>query len=224
MKTMKTKQAGVERYRPVFTQIGLVIALGISLMAFEWKTYEKAAIILVGASPIFEIEEFAPITMQPKPPPPPISIARFTLNDNPEIDLPELNIDASIDANLPDEPWTPPALPDELPEPDDIPRLHAEVMPSFPGGEAAMHKFLSERLRYPQQAKAAGISGTVYLSFVVERDGRITEIEVLRGGEAGLGEEAVRVVNLMPFWNPGIQAGRPVKVKFTMPIKFVLQY
>jgi periplasmic protein TonB len=151
--------------------------------------------------------------MQPKPPPPPISIARFILNDNPEIDLPELNIDAGVDANIPDKPWFPPALPDELPEPDDIPRLHAEVMPSFPGGEAAMHKFLRERLIYPQQAKAAGISGTVYLSFVVEKDGRITEIEVLRGGEAGLGQEAVRVVNLMPFWNPGIQAGRPVKVK-----------
>jgi periplasmic protein TonB len=224
MKTMKTKQAGVERYRPVFTQIGFIIALGISLMAFEWKTYEKAATILLGANPIFVPEEFAPITTQPKPPPPPISIARFTLNDNPEIDLPELNIEASVDVNIPDKPWFPPPLPDELPEPDDIPRLHAEVMPSFPGGEVAMHNFLKERLRFPAQAIAARISGTVYLSFVVERDGSITEIEVLRGGEGGLGQEAVRVVKLMPSWNPGIQAGRPVKVKFTMPIKFVLQY
>jgi hypothetical protein len=65
MKTMKTKQAGVERYRPVFTQIGFIIALGISLMAFEWKTYEKGAIILVGASPIFEMKSSRQLQCNP---------------------------------------------------------------------------------------------------------------------------------------------------------------
>jgi protein TonB len=224
MKTLKTKQAGVERYRPVFTQIGFIIALGISLMAFEWRTYEKAASILVGVGPIYVPEELPQLTTQPKPPPPPISIAQFTLNNDPEIDLPDLNIEAGVDALIPDEPWTPPPLPEEQPPIDDSPRLHSEVMPSFPGGEQALHKFLKERLNYPEQAKAARISGTVYLSFVVERDGSISNIEVLRGGEGGLGREAVRVVKLMPSWNPGIQAGRPVRVNLTMPVKFVLQY
>ncbi|MBE0662865.1 MAG: energy transducer TonB [Bacteroidales bacterium] len=220
---MKTKQAGVERYRPVFTQIGYIVALGITLMAFEWKTYEKAVSISLGPSRTIEIEELAPVTMQPKLPPPPVAIAQFTLNNDPEIDIPDLFIDAGIDDNIPVEPWIPPALTEDLPVIDDTPRVFVEIMPTFPGGESAMRKFLGDRLRYPEQAKAAGISGTVYLSFVVERNGNISHVEILRGVEVSLNEEAIRVIKSMPAWSPGIQAGRPVRVKFNTGIKFVLE-
>jgi periplasmic protein TonB len=223
MKTMKTKQAVVESYRPVFTQIGYIVALVITLMAFEWKTYEKAVSISLGPSRANVVEELAQITIQPKQPPPPIALSQFILNNNPEIDLPVLLIEAGIDVNVPVEPWIPPALPEEQSLIDDTPRVFVEIMPTFPGGEQAMRKFLGDRLRYPEQAKAAGISGTVYLSFVVERDGSISNVELLRGVERSLNEEAMRVIKAMPAWSPGIQAGHPVRVKFHTGIKFVLQ-
>jgi len=105
---------------------------------------------------------------------------------------------------------------------DDTPHLFVEIMPQFPGGEVARHKFLNDNLRYPAAARDARISGTVYVSFVVERDGSISEVHTVRGPGGGLNEEAERVVRMMPAWSPGIQSGRYVRVQFTMPVRFVL--
>ncbi len=95
-----------------------------------------------------------------------------------------------------------------------------EEMPSFPGGEASRLKFLQGNTIFPQSAKEKGISGTVYVSFLVESTGKISDIKVLKGIGSGCDEEAIRVVRKMPNWIPGKQAGKPVGVKFTMPIKF----
>jgi TonB family protein len=97
-----------------------------------------------------------------------------------------------------------------------------EEMPSFPGGEESRLKFLQDNIVYPQVAKESGIQGTVYVSFVVDSKGRVTDVKVMRGIGGGCDEEAVRVVKMMPGWNPGKQAGKPVRVQFTMPIKFIL--
>ena len=97
-----------------------------------------------------------------------------------------------------------------------------EIMPAFPGGEAAWSKFLQKNLRYTQQAIDAGISGKVFISFVVEKDGHLSDITVDRGVGYGLDEESVRVLKLVPPWKPGIQNGRPVRVRYTMPISFQL--
>jgi protein TonB len=223
MKTIKTKQSGIERSRPVFLQIGLIMALAACLTAFEWKTYEKANVILSGSIPFFIPDEIIALAAPPKPPPPPVSVTQFNLNPDPEIDLPDITVEAGIDLTIPEIPYVPPALPDELPEVDDIPHIFPEVMPHFPGGEEALFRFLRNNVRYPAAAREAGISGTVFLAFVVERDGSITDVEVLRGVGGGCSEEAVRVVKMMPVWNPGIQSGRYVRVKFTMPVKFILQ-
>lgn len=97
-----------------------------------------------------------------------------------------------------------------------------EEMPSFPGGDEARIKFLSTNIIYPQMAKESGISGTVYVTFVINEKGKVAEVKVLRGIGGGCDEEAVRVVKLMPPWNPGKQSGKPVRVQFNMPIKFTL--
>jgi periplasmic protein TonB len=223
MKTIKTKQSCVERNRSVYLQIGLVLALAVVLTAFEWKTYEKTKSILLGSAIVEIIEALPPVTTQPKPPPPPINIAEIMITIDELVDLPEVIIDVGVNTEKPEDIYIPPPLPDEQPVIDDTPRLFAEVMPEFPGGESAMRNFLRDHLRYPEPARSLGITGTVYISFVVERDGSITEIQILRGGDGGLSEEALRVARLMPKWKPGIQAGYAVRVKFHMPITFVLQ-
>lgn len=97
-----------------------------------------------------------------------------------------------------------------------------EVLPSYPGGDAAFGKYLSKAIRYPAIARENNITGRVIVSFVVEKDGNLTDIKVLRGIGGGCDEEAVRVLKQAPAWKPGIQNGRSVRVNFTMPIFFQL--
>lgn len=97
-----------------------------------------------------------------------------------------------------------------------------EQMPDYPGGDEARVKFLRDNIKYPSIARESGITGTVFLTFVIGRDGRISNIKVLRGIGGGCDEEAVRVVKLMPTWIPGKQAGKAVPVQFNLPIKFTL--
>jgi len=98
-----------------------------------------------------------------------------------------------------------------------------EVQPSFPGGLAAFYKWVGQNYQYPQMAKEQGVSGSVVVSFVVERDGSLTDIKVLRDLKYGTGEEAARMLKKSPKWKPGIQNGRPVRVSYSLPIKLNLQ-
>lgn len=97
-----------------------------------------------------------------------------------------------------------------------------EDMPTFPGGEEARMKYLMENIKYPEEARTKGIQGTVYVTFVVEKDGSISNVKVLRGIGGGCDEEAIRVVSKMPNWKPGKQRGKAVRVQFNMPFKFNL--
>lgn len=97
-----------------------------------------------------------------------------------------------------------------------------EKLPKFPGGMEAWAKFLSKNLRYPEQASNEGISGRVYMSFIVEKDGQITDIQVLKAAGYGFDEEAKRVLKLAPAWKPGIQNGKAVRVRYTIPLNFTI--
>jgi TonB family protein len=97
-----------------------------------------------------------------------------------------------------------------------------ENLPSYPGGIEAMTKFLIENIKYPEEARTKGIQGTVFVAYVVEKDGSVTHVKVLRGIGSGCDEEAVRVVSAMPKWIPGTEKGKPVRVEFNLPIKFKL--
>ena len=98
-----------------------------------------------------------------------------------------------------------------------------EDMPEFPGGEQAMMDFVSKNVVYPQEAQEKGISGRVFVSFIVEKDGSVNEVKVMRGIGGGCDDEAVRVIKAMPKWKPGKMKGKPVRVSYMMPITFKLQ-
>jgi len=110
----------------------------------------------------------------------------------------------------------------KITEESDVPLLVADQMPQFPGGEREMMRFIKFNLHYPASAQENGVQGTVILNFVVDREGKITNIKVIKGIGFGCDEESVRVLQKMPLWTPGKQKGQPVLVSFTMPIRFVL--
>jgi protein TonB len=98
-----------------------------------------------------------------------------------------------------------------------------EQMPEFPGGEAALRKFLAANVKYPAIAAENGVQGKVFVNFVVDRNGGISNVKVVRGVDPAVDKEAIRVVKSMPKWIPGKQNGEAVRVSFTVPINFVLQ-
>ena len=100
---------------------------------------------------------------------------------------------------------------------------YAEQMPEFPGGDKEFHKYLVSKTKYPAEAERLNQSGTVYVRFVVDEEGRIRDAEVVKGCGAGLDDEALRLVRLMPWWTPGRQQGQPVRVQRTLPISFRLR-
>ena len=97
-----------------------------------------------------------------------------------------------------------------------------EVMPKYPGGQEALIKYMSSNVKYPENARKNGVQGTVFVSFVVKKDGTVSDARVLRGVDEELDKEALRVVNEMPKWNPGKEKGKPVNVQFNLPVAFKL--
>ena len=100
--------------------------------------------------------------------------------------------------------------------------MFVEEFPSFPGGEEALYKYLSDNLQYPDMARDNNITGKVVIRFVVEKDGSITKASIAREIGGGCGKEALRVVNSMPKWKPGKQSGKAVRTEFTLPVDFQL--
>jgi protein TonB len=98
-----------------------------------------------------------------------------------------------------------------------------EEMPEFPGGQAAMLKYIGKHLRYPASAQAKGISGSVYVSFVISPEGKVIQVEVIKGIDTACDQEAARVISKMPAWKPGRQSGRNVPVRYSLPIRFAMQ-
>ena len=126
----------------------------------------------------------------------------------------------------PDAPPPPPTIITIVEEPQDDKKdpifTVVEVMPEYPGGNKAMYAYMGENIKYPQKAREDGISGTVFITFVVEKDGTVSHVKKLRGVEESLDKEAMRVIKAMPKWKPGRQKGKAVRVQYNLPIKFVL--
>jgi protein TonB len=227
MEQKKTPRADLENKKIIFTEIGLILALAIALFAFEWKSYDKS-IQDLGTRQAEDIpEEIIPITEQklkPPPPPPPKQVVKISVvEDDVEVED-DIDIDVEADQNTEVEEYIAPVMTQE--EESEEERqifMVVESMPEFPGGEPALYKYLAENIKYPQMAKESGIQGRVFVTFVVERDGRVTDVRVLRGIGGGCDEEAIRVVAAMPKWAPGKQRGKPVRVQYNLPVKFTLQ-
>lgn len=226
MDAKKSPKADLESKKVVFTQIGLIITLAIVLFAFNWKTYEKREIDLSQREIVDIPEEIIPITEQkvkPPPPPPPKQVTVINIvDDDVEIED-EIEIDVEADQDTEIEEYVPIEVDDDEEVEEAQIFTVVESMPSFPGGDKARIRFLNENIEYPTMARESGIQGRVYVTFVVERNGMVTDVKILRGIGGGCDDEAIRVVKAMPKWIPGKQRGKPVRVQFTLPIKFTLQ-
>ncbi len=227
MEKKKSSRASLENKRVIFLEIGLIVALSVLLLAFEWR-FSDRSLSGMGSGNVIEIEEMLPVNtahtkpLPPPPPPKPVYAINEVRNDDPvPEDFPVIDAGATSDTPIPD---YFPSLPEEKAVPgEDTVFIVVEKMPEFPGGEAALYKFLRENIQYPRTAREAGISGIVYISFVVEKDGSLSSVAVLRSPHALLSEESLRVMALMPAWNPGHQRGKAVRVQFGLPFRFTLQ-
>ena len=216
MKAKKNPKISIERKRGLFFQIGLVITLLAVLVAFEWKSYEKTDYSL-GQLQMDDLEdEMIPITRQeekPPPPPPPPEIIEI-VEDEVEIEN-ELEVeDTDTDENE--------FIEQEEEEDSDEVFMVVEQMPVFPGGDLGLMKFIQKNTKYPPIAKENDITGKVYVSYVVNKKGKVTNVKVARSVDRYLDAEAVRVVKLLPYSSAGKQRGKPVNVQYTIPINFTL--
>jgi protein TonB len=225
MDRRKTPKTELESKRTIFLQLGLIFTLALVLLAFEWKSYDRVVYDLGEREDVDVMEEVILNTKQevkpPPPKPPPQTTILNIVEDDIEVDL-DIEIDAEADELTEIEEYIPVEMDEEESGEAEIFTV-VEESPGFPGGDVARIRYLQENIRYPQMARESGIQGTVYVTFVVEKDGRVTDVRILRGIGGGCDEEAIRVINAMPRWNPGKQRGKPVRVQFNMPIKFTLQ-
>ncbi|MGE0018838.1 MAG: energy transducer TonB [Draconibacterium sp.] len=228
MELKKTPKADLENKKQLYFMVGLVLALGIVLVGFEWTSKPDKASSLGSLTAVAVEEEIIPITreMEVKPPPPPPPKVVEVLNivdDDVKIDD-ELEIEDSEadDKTLIDVAPVVAAKEEEEEETAEV-FFIVEDMPEFPGGEMALRAFIGNAIKYPVIAQENGIQGKVYVTFVVGKDGSVSNAVIARGVDASLDKEALRVVNTLPKWKPGKQRGKPVNVSYTVPINFQLQ-
>ena len=223
MELKKNPRADLRRYAGLFFEAGLVVALCATLASFNYSVHERNRMVFSDINSIDIDEVMIPITrpVQVTPPPAPPKVAEVItiIEDDPNVDE-DFYID-DVEATQ----ETVIAFVErreeaEETEPDIF--VNAEVMPSFPGGAAALYKLIAENVRYPADAKDNGVSGKVVVRFVINQKGEVENAYVYRGIDPSLDREAIRVVESLPRWNPGTQRGKPVKVWFTMPINFQL--
>ncbi|MDR2498711.1 MAG: TonB family protein [Tannerellaceae bacterium] len=230
MEVKKSKDADLESSKISSYLMGLIVGLAVLFVGFEWGTQDIKEVVDTGITEILaeeEIEITRPEDTPPPPPPPPVQVTPEILEvveDNVKIEEREI-ISTEDDSKKAQEqvyvPTAPVAAQDEEESAQEIFAI-VEEMPSYPGGETEMMKFLRENLRYPVIAQENGVTGRVTVGFVVNRDGSIVDVAVLRGVDPSLDKEALRVVGIMPKWTPGKQRGKPVRVKFTVPVTFKL--
>ncbi|MBT5273981.1 MAG: energy transducer TonB [Flavobacteriales bacterium] len=216
MEPKKNPDISLEKKKGLFFQIGLVITLVIVLGAFEWKSYDKVAYNL-GQLNLDDLEEeIIPITKQevkpPPPPPPPPEVIEIVEDDveiEDEIEIEDTESDEDVEI--------------EIEEKDDEEFfMVVENMPEFPGGDLGLMKYIQKNVKYPAIAKEYNITGKVYVSFIVDKKGSVTNVKIVRGVDKNLDAEAMRVVKSLPKYKPGKQRGKSVRVMFTIPINFTL--
>ena len=228
MEAKKTPRADLEKRRGMFLEIGLAVILAAALVAFNVKSYEKEVKEVSTRTADVEIEADIIQTEQEETPPPPpeepeVVATELNVVENDAEDIHEIgivNAEARADEALE---FTRVEVTEEVEEAEEEVFLVVEEDPEFPGGLDALSKFIADNIKYPQLAKENNITGRVFVSFVVEKDGRVGQVKILRDIGGGCGAEAVRVVKSMPKWKPGKQRGKPVRTQFNLPVNFDLQ-
>lgn len=227
MEAKKSKKAAIENQRGSWLLMGVVVALAFMFVSFEWTQHDvRVAANSLTSDPIF-VEELVPITfpeekLEPPPPPETKVTEVFEIVKN-DIEVVDDFSTVPDDKNLNHEiVWIAPEVEAEEVD-EDIIVDHVEHMPEFPGGMTALMKYLGSNIKYPAISQEVGSQGRVIVQFVVNKDGTIVNPTVVRGVDAYLDKEAVRVISSMPKWKPGVQNGKKVRVKYTVPVVFRLQ-
>lgn len=229
METKKSKKADLENKRGLFLSIGMFMALAIILYAFNYSS-KVTKVESLGQVVATEVnEEMVPVTRQeevkPPPPPPPPAVVEIlnivddqtTINEELEIMDTEATKDTKVEVKVAQ------MVKEEEDKPEEEIFVVVEDMPQFPGGELALRKYIATAIKYPTIAQENGIQGKVFVNFVVDRDGRVSNAKIARGIDPAIDKEALRVVMSLPKWKPGMQRGKPVRVSYTVPISFQLQ-
>ncbi len=223
MEVKKSEKADLTKKSSFFFSIGLTITMALVLMAFEWTDSEEGALDLVGKkTDAFEETMEVPPTEQPPPPAPVIQQPQVVeVPDEEEIkDDIKVNLDVEVtDETKVEEIVVQAEQPKE--ETDEIFTV-VEESATPKGGMQAFYKYVGEKIKYPAQARRMGIEGRVFVEFVINKDGSLSDVKAIKGIGAGCDEEAVRIVQSSPSWNPGKQRGKAVKQRYTLPIIFKL--
>ena len=226
MEKKKSNKANQERNRPMFIQVGLVVALSIILVAFEWTSNPKES---DGIRMVQEIqfEDEMMITRreepreEPKPETPQVMEVLDIVDDDVIVD--DFVFDMEVDENT-EYDFTVFDTDEEDIEEEDVPFIIVSDMPKFQGGDLmTFWKYCQDNTRYPEIAAENGVSGTVTVQFVVNKQGYVVDAVVIRSVDPALDKEALRVINSSPKWTPGNNRGKPASVMMNLPIKFILQ-
>ena len=221
MEIKKSPKADLRNKRGLLLEIGLVISLCLVIGAFAYTPKERKIEKMDLQAAIVE-EEIVEITRQDqKPPEPPKRVEVKVIADLLQVVTNDTKITTEVDfAEFDENTEVIHEVAEETIE-DDQPFLIAETMPSFQGGDLnTFRNWVQQNVKFPQIALENGIQGRVVLSFVIEKDGRLTNIQVLQTPDRSLSEEAIRVLNKSPKWSPGKQRNQVVRVKYTLPVDF----
>lgn len=232
METKKSKKAELEGYRGIFIEVGLIFALAVMIVAFNWSSSGESTSALQEVAQAIEEEVDVPITEEFTPPPPtevevPIVSDEMILVDN-SMDIQSTNLFSSEDDSrfaVVEVPYVAgKQVEEEEVFEDDIMYEVVQEKPMFMGGDAnGFSKWVASKIVYPTIAQENGIQGRVILSFRIGADGSLTDIKVLRSIDPSLDKEAVRVVSTSPKWTAGKQHNKNVPVRYTFPVNFTLQ-
>ena len=223
MEAKKTDQADLTKRKGLFYNIGLLLSMVIVVTAFEYRQGGDGEMVNLGqVSDDFEDLLEIPPTEQPPPPPP--KIQQPEIIEVPDEEEIEEEIEVDLDVEITEETVIEEIVIEEAPEEEVAEQIFTIVeQPAAPvGGMEAFYKFVKKNLKYPSQARRMGIEGKVYVQFVVDKDGSVTDVKSVKGIGAGCDEEAVRVITRSPRWNPPKQRGKPVKQRIILPITFQL--
>ena len=230
MEVKKSPKADLEGKKSTWLLIGYVIVLAFMFVAFEWSERDKKVNMEQQVVEVTFEEEIMPITEtppDPTTPPQPVEAPKVAelleiVDDAQEV---EESTDILTEDNIPTAPVNMNVVPVQVVEEEPVEQEIFEVvenMPEFPGGNAALMQYLAKNINYPTIAQENGTQGRVIIQFVVNQDGSIVDAKVARSVDPYLGKDALRVINAMPKWKPGMQRGKPVRVKFTVPVMFRL--
>ena len=223
MEAKKTDQADLTKKTTFFFSIGLMVTMSLIVTAFEWKNYDDSIVDLMGKNTnSFEETMEVPPTEQPPPPAPTIQQPQvIEVPDEEEIkDDIKVNLDVEVtDETKVEEIVVQAEQPKE--ETDEIFNV-VEESAAPKGGMQAFYKYVGEKIKYPAQARRMGIEGRVFVEFVINKDGSLSDVRSIKGIGAGCDEEAVRIIQSAPAWSPGKQRGKAVKQRYTLPIIFKL--